>query len=229
MHELAQILQKHQSEFQNVVAFKPATDKLFRFDFTESNTELKDDAIAETEKFAAYITHKLESTGSKYGIGGYNENRTLYRRSELFAGTEPRTVHLGMDIWGAAGTSVYAPLGGTVHSFAINKNFGDYGATIILQHQLDTRVFCTLYGHLSLKDLLPLKEGKYISRGEVIGHFGEANENGDWPPHLHLQIIEDMRIQKGDYPGVCTLTEREKYLANCPDPDLILQMMKYLA
>lgn len=229
MNELARILQKHQSEFQKIIDFNPTKDKLFHFDFTVTNAELRDDDIADTAKFAAYIQHKLETAGAKYGIGGYNEERILYKRSNLFDGTQPRTVHLGMDIWGPAGTSVYAPLGGTVHSFANNSNFSDYGATIILQHQLDTRVFFSLYGHLSLKDLLPLKEGKYISRGETIGHFGESKENGSWPPHLHIQVVEDMRIMKGDYPGVCTLADREKYLKNCPDPDLIVQMMKYTA
>jgi hypothetical protein len=57
-------------------------------------------------------------------------------------------------------------------------------------------------------------------------------ENGQWPPHLHFQIVVDMEIpiaigRKGDYPGVCKLSEKEKYLNNCPNPDLILQMMEY--
>ena len=229
MPELIQVLQKHQSEFQKVVAFNPVTDKLYRFDFTATNMELKETDTADTENFSEYINGKLQSTGSKYGIGGYNENRTLYRRYDLFEGAEPRTVHLGMDIWGAAGSSVYAPLGGTVHSFAYNKDPGDYGATLILQHQLDTIVFFTLYGHLSKSDLVPLKEGKYISRGEVLGHFGKPEENGNWPPHLHFQIIKDMRIRRGDYPGVSSPSESEKYLANCPDADLVLNMMKYTA
>ena len=82
--------------------------------------------------------------------------------------------------------------------------------------------------HLSLLDIAQLSEGSYIIRGQVIGHFGEPRENGNWPPHLHFQIIKDMRVMKGDYPGVCTLSEREKYLSNCPDADLVLNMMKYL-
>jgi hypothetical protein len=52
-------------------------------------------------------------------------------------------------------------------------------------------------------------------------------ENGQWPPHLHFQVIIDMEFKKGDYPGVCKLNEKEKYLRNCPNPDLILQMMQY--
>jgi len=34
-------------------------------------------------------------------------------------------------------------------------------------------VFYTLYGHLSLADIQHLKEGKFISRGELLAHFGE--------------------------------------------------------
>jgi len=228
MNETERLLQKHRNEFHKVVDFDPATEKLYRFDLTSANSELNGAMTEDTEKFSAYIDSKLKSAGCKFGIGGYNENRTLYRRSKLFEGAEPRTVHLGTDIWGAAGTSVYAPLGGTVHSFAGNNEFGDYGATVILQHQLDTMVFFTLYGHLGADDLVQLQEGKYISRGEVIGYFGKPHENGGWPPHLHFQVIRDMRLHKGDYPGVCTISERDKYLAICPDPDLVLDMMKYL-
>ncbi|RYZ44700.1 MAG: peptidase M23, partial [Chitinophagaceae bacterium] len=50
-----------------------------------------------------------------------------------------------------------------------------------------------------------------------------------WPPHLHFQIIKDMHGWKGDYPGVCRFSEKEAYLQNCPDADLILQMMEKAA
>ena len=228
MLDLKTILQRHQNEFNKIVDFDSVKDKICRLDLSKEEPELSGDKINDTAIFCAFINTRLKGTGSKYGIGGYGEQRTVYRRSELFGGKEARTVHLGIDIWGAAGTKVYAPLGGVVHSFAFNNEFGDYGATIILQHQLDTKVFFTLYGHLSRKDLEPLKEGKFIVRGATIGHFGERQENGDWPPHLHLQVIEDMRIKRGDYPGVCTLFEKEKYLSNCPDADLVLNMMRYL-
>jgi murein DD-endopeptidase MepM/ murein hydrolase activator NlpD len=227
MNSLENVLLKYQSTFGNVVAFNPAKDKLFHFDFTAANKELTDELITDTQKFSAYISNKLESNHCSYGVGGYNEDRVLYKKSNHFGGDEKRSIHLGIDIWAKAGTKVLVPIGGTVHSFAYNDNLGDYGATIILQHQLDTLLFHTLYGHLSKKDLILLQPGKYISRGEVLGQFGEPTENGDWPPHLHFQIIEDMRVALGDYPGVCSINEREKYLKNCPDADLILNMMKY--
>jgi murein DD-endopeptidase MepM/ murein hydrolase activator NlpD len=223
---LENVLAKNRQQFHSVVDFNRVTDKLLHLDFAATNTELTPELIADTTSFSQYIDNKLATANAKYGIGGYNEDRILYQRSKHFDGSEQRTIHLGIDIWAAAGTKVYVPVGGTVHSFAFNNNFSDYGATIILQHQLDTIVFYTLYGHLSLQDITPLQKGKYISRGEVLAHFGPPAENGDWPPHLHFQIIDDIRLNEGDYPGVCSKSEREKYLNNCPDADLILNMME---
>jgi len=227
---LANLLRKFQHIYHPVVPFNAATDKLLLMDFTENNTTLTTDVFDDTQRFSEYITEQLNNANALYGIGGYNENRSIYSRSKHFdavLNAAPRRIHLGIDIWGKAGTPVLAPLGGMVHSFAYNDHFGDYGATIVLLHQLDGMPFYTLYGHLSLKDIATLKEGDYISIGQKFAHFGDVNENGNWPPHLHLQIIEDIELMKGDYPGVCTLSERNKYLSNCPDPDFILNMMQF--
>ena len=231
--QLENLLKKNQYDFRKVVDFNAVTDKLLLLDFTSANNELTEELIGDTAKFSPYISNKLSASHATYGIGGYGEDRILYKRSNHFestasSGTPARSIHLGIDIWGLAGTKVFVPIGGTVHSFAYNDHLGDYGATIILQHQLETVVFHTLYGHLSIADLVNMQEGKYLSRGELLAHFGEPKENGDWPPHLHFQIIQDMRVSKGDYPGVCAISEKEKYLNNCPDADLILNMMKYI-
>jgi len=113
-------------------------------------------------------------------------------------------------------------------SFAFNNNDSDYGATIILTHNLEGLSFYTLYGHLSLNSLKNLEEGKRIARGEVFTEFGMRFENGNWPPHLHFQIILDMQGWLGDYPGVCKFSEKDFWLSNCPDPDLILDLNRYV-
>ena len=439
---LEERLMQHSSEFAPVVPFEP-TDKLLLMDFTESNKELTDEVVKDTNKFIVYINAKLKAASAKYGIGGYGENRTIYRRSKIFepggptpatpsrwdsstltppTGDEPlvqdstintgslkskgyeqeddsmnlaeedtvgyrfadpfmyrllreyalqnrsvptqaeailwealktkklsdykfrrqhiidrfitdfvclkrrvvievdglihqlpqnkesdeqrtgilkgfgfnvirftndevlhqlekvteevlvaleksevvlppillgkvdentasppskgcaaggpshregsgmgRSVHLGIDIWGPPYTRIMAPLDGIIHSFAFNNAYGDYGATIILTHNLHGESFHTLYGHLSLNSLQNLAEGDAIKKGDVFAQFGIPFENGQWPPHLHFQLIKDMQEMKGDYPGVCALSEREMYLSNCPDADLILQMMQYAA
>lgn len=227
---LSNLLKKFQSTFHSVVPFNPAQDKLLMMDFTLANKELGADLLNDTNKFSNYITKELQRAGAAYGIGGYNEHRTVYSRSSYFDGEggEPRRLHLGIDIWGSEGTPVFAPMGGMVHSFAFNDNFGDYGATIVLLHQLEGTPFYTLYGHVSLADVSVLMEGNYLSIGQEFAHFGVPSENGHWPPHLHFQVIADMELKKGDYPGVCRLSEKDKYLDNCPDPDLILNMMQYV-
>ncbi|WEK37429.1 MAG: peptidoglycan DD-metalloendopeptidase family protein [Candidatus Pseudobacter hemicellulosilyticus] len=224
------IIRKYQSTFHPVVKVEPGRDGLLLLDFTAKNPSLTSTVLNDTQQFSAYINHSLEQAGARLGIGGYAEHRTVYSRSPHFdtkPGEEPRRLHLGIDIWGPAGTPVYAFMGGMVHSFAFNDHYGDYGATLILLHQLDGIPFYTLYGHISLRDIQRLSPGQYVTFGEVIAHFGEPSENGQWPPHLHFQVIIDMELREGDYPGVCKFSEREKWLANCPDPDLILQLMAH--
>ncbi|MEP6513936.1 MAG: peptidoglycan DD-metalloendopeptidase family protein, partial [Parafilimonas sp.] len=233
---LYNLLKAHAKDFHKIVDFDEAKENILYFDFSDKNTELEQLDVTNTKKFSAYISDKLKASNAKFGIGGYNENRSLYKKSKLFHLESPkdppvgedadettsRTLHLGIDIWGEAGTKIYALFGGMVHSFSFNNNFGDYGATIILSHQLEGVSFYTLYGHLSLKDIASIKEGYYITRGQEFAHFGNENENGEWPPHLHFQVIKDMGLYKGDYPGVCKYSERKQYLENSPDPCLIL-------
>jgi murein DD-endopeptidase MepM/ murein hydrolase activator NlpD len=210
-----------------VVDLNATTDSLYHFDFTASNTELDAETFSDTEKFSHWISEKLKDNNCRYGIGGYMEHRTIYARSTHFdTDDEPRRLHLGVDIWAAKGTPVYSPLQGIVHSFNDNNNFGDYGPTIILQHQLEDLKLYTLYGHLGRESLNSLYIGKSINKNEKIANFGGTEENGHWPPHLHFQLMLDMEGKQGDYPGVCKFSEKDIYLKNIPDPQLILRFPK---
>jgi murein DD-endopeptidase MepM/ murein hydrolase activator NlpD len=177
------------------------------------------------EEFDIYIKETLQRNNTTVGIGRYNEDRIIYRRSALF-GTE-RTIHLGVDIILPSGTHVYSPLEATVHSSHDNNGNGDYGPTVILQHEIDGIKFFTLYGHLSL-DSLGKTEGQKIAKGELVGKIGDINVNGNWFEHLHFQIICDMLGKKGDFPGVANVKERRKWLDLCPDPNLILKINKLI-
>jgi murein DD-endopeptidase MepM/ murein hydrolase activator NlpD len=221
---LSNYIAAHSDRIGKVVDYSPETGRIFPFDFTASNTELTPENILDTEKFSAWINSKLRENNCRYGLGGYMEHRTLYARSELFNIEEkPRRLHLGVDIWADAGTPVYSPIEGTVHSFQDNDHFGDYGPTIILQHDLDGLKLYSLYGHLNRESLVGLTVGKPIAKNEQIAVFGHEEVNGHWPPHLHFQLMFDMEGKWGDYPGVGYYTEKERYLKNIPDPNLILK------
>lgn len=156
--------------------------------------------------------------------GGYGEVRAEYE-SPLFApeGEEPRTVHMGIDVFASAATPVHAALDGTIHSFANNRGAGNYGPTIVLEHRpTPDLVFHVLYGHLSLPSLEGLVVGSNVAAGQQLGALGDRAVNGDWAPHLHFQVILDIGEQKGDFPGVCTQSSRDLWLARCPDPSRLL-------
>lgn len=162
--------------------------------------------------------------GEPVRAGGYGEDRGVYSQV-LFApeGVEPRTVHLGFDIFAPAGAEVVTPLNAKVHSSRINEAEGDYGPTIILEHTPAPGLkFHTLYGHLDRDSLKGLKPGTAFMAGEKIAELGTKRENGGWAPHLHFQIILDIGAAKGDYPGVCKASERDHWLSICPDPARLL-------
>ncbi|MES2275770.1 MAG: peptidoglycan DD-metalloendopeptidase family protein [Bacteroidota bacterium] len=222
--QLAQYIHNHPEATGKVVDYDPATDSLYTFDFTAGNTELSPSDVADTQKFSTWVNQKLAAGNYKYGIGGYMEHRTLYARSALFnTDEEPRRLHLGVDIWALAGTPVYAPFSGQIHSFNDNNNFGDYGPTIILQHNLDGLKLYSLYGHLNRESLQGLYPGKAIAQNQQIALFGHADVNGAWPPHLHFQLMFDIQGCSGDYPGVGRFSEMETLKANIPDPELVLR------
>ena len=228
--EIIETIRNCTSGFHAVVPFNVQEDGLLLMDFTEDNQALSQELLSDTEQFSRYVNGLLSNAQARYGIGGYAEHRGIYKRSNVFDGealAEPRRLHLGVDIWGPAHVPVYAPMAAIVHSFAYNSAYGDYGATLILQHELDGVMFHTLYGHLSFSSINNKTQGMPVKRGALIAHFGEPAENGNWPPHLHFQIIIDMQGKVGDYPGVCALSQQQYFLGNCPDADLILNLMRY--
>jgi murein DD-endopeptidase MepM/ murein hydrolase activator NlpD len=195
-----------------------------KLDFSPANKELETVDLRKTEIFNQFVFDQLRRAGKTYGVGGYLEHRAIYRRSERFEISEAdfRNIHLGIDIWTQAGAPVYAPFEGEIHSIQDNKGFGDYGPTLILKHELGEKTLYSLYGHLTLTDLVRFEAGQKVKVGDLVCHVGPYPENGDWPPHLHFQLMYDLEGKVGDYPGVCARREVEKYAANCPDPNLML-------
>lgn len=192
----------------------------YHLDLSIANPAFAHREVTTYEGLDAYVQETLRQNQALVGYGGYAEHRIFYQQSPLFqsGAIEPRCIHLGIDLWEAAGTKVFAPLAAQVHSFAYNAGVLDYGATIILTHQLENFTFYTLYGHLALASLEGLVPGQAIAPGAPFATLGARPENGGWVPHLHFQLILDMEGKVGDYPGVATQAEASIYLQNCPNP-----------
>jgi len=186
-----------------------------------------DPQAAETETLTETLFRELRGRGARVGIGQYDEARPLYRAPAFAKGGHPtdehRTIHLGIDLFVPSGTPIHAPLEGSVYCLANNTAHKDYGPLIILQHAAGNGlVFYTLYGHLSEDSLNRLVPGKAVAEGECIASVGAAPTNGDWPPHLHFQLIVDLLDWERDFPGVAFARAREVWRSLSPDPNHIL-------
>ena len=196
----------------------PRTDYM-PLDLSVSNPKISNVKASSSNDWEAYIGGLLKKNEKKIAFGGYLERRNIYQRSTYFKdAVNERNIHLGVDFWIAAGTNVHAFTDGIIHSFQDNQNHGDYGPTIILEHQIDGSTFFSLYGHLSRESIQAIEVGQHVKCGEIIAELGDSQVNGDYAPHLHFQLIRDLEGKSGDYPGVCSEAEIPKYKANCPDP-----------
>ena len=217
----------HRAEIGPVVEEDP--ERAVVFDLSvgsplfSSPEEATDTAAMTSKLFGA-----MRSKGARLGVGRYDEARLLYA-SDAFAQPsdeqpERRTVHLAHDLFMEPGSPVLAPLPGRVRSVRDNAARLDYGPTVILEHTPPGGpVFYTLYGHLSRASTAHWKPGDAVARGDRLGEIGPAPENGDWPPHVHFQIIADLLDAEGDFPGVAPAAARAAWLSLCPDPNLVVR------
>lgn len=166
------------------------------------------------------IDDAMRADGTAFAFGRYAESRALYNNAN-FASTESgesRTVHLGIDLFCVSGTAVHAPLDADVAIIANNQLELDYGPMLVLRHRAGRRTFFSLYGHLDLESLAGLHEGQAVSRGELIAAVGSPPQNGNWPPHLHFQLLVDLLELGKDFPGVAYASQRDFWLTLSPSP-----------
>jgi 4-aminobutyrate aminotransferase-like enzyme/Ser/Thr protein kinase RdoA (MazF antagonist) len=224
---VVQWLEENRGEMAALVAPDPRTGAFVVNDWSVGSVDLGNpDDYQDTARLTRAIQSRMSDEGVRVAIGRYNEARPLYRSTAFQMpandGCEWRSVHIGLDIFMDAGSPVFAPLDGTIHSFRNNAAHCDYGPCIVVEHSLPDGVrFYSLYGHLSETSLEGLSAGKPVRKGEQLGTIGTYPANGDWPPHLHFQIITDMLGMQGDFPGSCRPSQRDVWLSLSPDPNLI--------
>lgn len=162
-------------------------------------------------------------------LGYYGEPRLIYtdqafRKGEWKA-SDRRTVHLGIDGFAPAGTTVHAPMTATVE-FTDNRTGNlDYGGMVILRHETPAnQVFYTLYGHLASASISDLKIGQTFEKGEVFASLGDPSENGGWNPHIHFQLALDTKGMGHDWPGVANPDEMFFWREYCPNPAALMNL-----
>ena len=212
--------------FEPVMQRPERDDEIAVLDLSVSSPDLNGRDTDDTEAFTRRVFRRMEDEGASLGIGRYLEPRAFYL-TDIFEGRpgdprERRTIHVGIDVFDAAGAEVRAPMPGRVKSVRDNGAGLDYGPTVILEHESPAGPFWTLYGHLERASVEELEEGAEVDAGQTIARIGPYPENGDWPPHLHFQILTDLLGYEGQFPGVALPRERTVWASFCPDPNLVL-------
>ncbi|MEZ5778042.1 MAG: aminotransferase class III-fold pyridoxal phosphate-dependent enzyme [Paracoccaceae bacterium] len=162
-------------------------------------------------------------------LGYWAEPRLIYTapafRKGRWKAADRRTVHLGVDVFAAAGTGVHAPMDATMVFSEDRRGDLDYGGMVILRHETpDGDAFHTLYGHLDPASCAGLQSGQKIAKGEVFARLGADDCNGGWAPHLHFQIAHTLAGMGNDWPGVADPDELCLWAAICPNPAAMLNL-----
>ncbi len=185
--------------------------------------------FADFDLFQFKINRLQKTVPEKIIAGGYLEPRMVYATDAYEKlgnkGKESRTVHLGIDFWLPPKTPVHAVLDGEIVAAVNDAGDKEYGGLIILKHQINEFCFFSLYGHLSVKSATSRKAGERIKQGELIAYIGDFPENGNWPPHLHFELMLSMLDYKVDFPGVAYKNELEVWKSICPDPNSLFKLV----
>ena len=223
-------IKENEGSFGQIVEADLVQDKKIILDLSVGSLDLGNNPNFENStNFEVKVDRRMEDAKVKISIGKYNEVRPIYT-SDAFTvlgneGPQWRTLHIGIDIFMKVDTPIYAPLAGKVHSFQNNAADRDYGPAIILEHEVSGDLtFYTLYGHLGIESLNRLAVGMPIQKGQQIATIGSRPTNGDWPPHLHFQVILDMLEKEGDFPGVAFPHQAAIWTSLCPNPNLLIGM-----
>ncbi|MEM7501496.1 MAG: peptidoglycan DD-metalloendopeptidase family protein [Pseudomonadota bacterium] len=200
----------------------PLDERTIILDLSRGSEDLGEPLTGLTvEQMSHLIEQRMDDVGTRFAFGRWGERRELYV-SDLFvvnAALPMRDVHLGVDVFCASGSLIHAPLAGHVHVCANNARDLDYGPLIILRHDTPCgSPFFSLYGHLELSSVSRWEVGQPVAAGTPLAAVGAPPENGNWPPHLHFQLILNLLGEGRDFPGVALYEERAAWLALSPLP-----------
>jgi 4-aminobutyrate aminotransferase-like enzyme/Ser/Thr protein kinase RdoA (MazF antagonist) len=134
-------------------------------------------------------------------VGRYGEARLVYDAG--VEDEEPATLHLGVDVFAAAATTVRAPLAGRVQ-----------------RHDGDGLVLAHGPWYIHLRGLEPsLPEGAEVAVGDSLGTIREPDGTGMLPAHVHVQLCCE-RID--DLPARAPASLGDAWRGVCPDPSGLL-------
>ncbi len=192
-------------------------------DMSSVNSDLEKISVIDQQQFQAYIEQKMGSEFS-WGFSGYLEYReSLLGHLPQMAETK-RFFHLGLDVMVPIGVKLFAPLNSVIHDIGYEEGKGNYGGYVLLRHELAGENFYSFYGHLAKESLIG-EIGQIVAKGEVFAAIGDFHENGDWFPHVHMQVLTKKGLKEGFISkGYCIESALKDIPELCPSP---LHLFRY--
>ena len=172
-------------------------------DLSTTSEGLAGDAIGDPARVAGLpdVTKDDVRAVARWGEGRLPDVR--FDTSE-----EPATVHLGVDVFAAPGSTVHAPVGGRVRPI---------GDGIVIEAGTFDLVLAGV-------DAAGEACGE-VAAGDVIGRVAIGGPDG-LPPHVHVQRVA---VPGLDAPRRAAPTLADAWLALCPDPSPLLGLEPGLA
>ena len=170
-----------------------------------------------------------EGLAATVPVGRFGEDRSIYSAPE-FRTSDPmerRTIHVGIDLFAPAGDEVVAPIDGVVAQVGCDLVPLGFGGILVLEHRMEAdgevERFWTLYGHLSSASLQGLQPGDAVHAGQPVARLGRPDENGNWPPHLHFQVMTDLcGWTANEIIGVVARSQWDVWSSVFVNPNLVL-------
>ena len=159
------------------------------------------------EKWKNFI-HKVK--GVEYSWGGYMEDRGVVWKGHYH--DEGATMHVGVDYYVPTGTPVMLPVDNCKLVECLNDpdQWGGWGGKLVFEWSRGYFILAHLKNMVN-------EIGKVYRVGEQVAVIAEADCNGGWSPHLHVQC---MLKHDPDVDGY--LRNYEGIENDFPDPTLTL-------
>lgn len=167
--------------------------------------------------------HRRLGVAATYG--GYFE-----WRENLWAGSylerDRKFYHLGVDVNVAAGTAVAATQAGEVVLVDDDHDLsGGWGPRVIVRLTSGAYGgYFAIYAHLSEVAVQP---GARLEPGALFARVGAPPHNGNWFPHLHVQVVEPRHFEELSKGGLAALDGYSSFdspavRAAYPDPTFLM-------
>lgn len=92
--------------------------------------------------------------------------------------------HRGVDLTPGAGAEIHVIADGVVR--IATEAGGDYGVTVVVDHEIDGKLVSTRYGHMQ-HGSLQVTPGEKVTVGQVLGKVGQTGKATG--PHLHFEVL----------------------------------------